>query len=100
MCATLRLTRTCLFLSQTGFDYVNNVVFTVDLTFAVLGYALPLSCLHGAHFKSADGSAFGVVVAMLCYAPIFDMVTGRYTRCRLNHAHVIFASPFFCRHHF
>ena len=36
---------------QTGFDYVNNIIFTVDLCFAVVGYALPLSRMHGAHFQ-------------------------------------------------
>jgi hypothetical protein len=37
-----------------GFRYINNIVFTIDLSVAWLGYALPFSRLHGAHFKSTD----------------------------------------------
>ena len=37
-----------------GFQYINNIVFTIDLSVALLGYALPFSRLHGAHFKSTD----------------------------------------------
>jgi hypothetical protein len=39
---------------MSGFRYINNIIFTMDLSVAVLGYALPFSCIHGAHFKSTE----------------------------------------------
>ena len=47
---------------MTGFRYINNIVFTIDLSVAWLGYALPFSCLHGSHFKSTDSRSHGTYI--------------------------------------
>ena len=61
-----------------GFYYFQNIVFTVDLTFATVGYSLPGSKLLGSDFKSVESTVLGFVCTLICYYPFFDTLTGRY----------------------
>lgn len=55
-----------------------NLVFTVDLSFAAIGYSLPGNRLLGNDFKSVEGTVLGFVCTLVCYYPFFDTLCDRY----------------------
>jgi hypothetical protein len=55
-----------LFLSS--FDVAVNVIFSLDLAFAALGYVLTLRAIDG-HIRSPEPTMLGWVVALICYPP-------------------------------
>jgi hypothetical protein len=63
------------FLSR--FDVAVNVIFSLDLAFAALGYVLTLRALDG-HIRSPEPTLLGWVVALICYPPYGDTTIGLY----------------------
>lgn len=53
---------------------LRNLLYTIDLGFAVVGYACTLK-LFNVHIRSAQSTVWGWVVCLACYAP-FEQVTG------------------------
>lgn len=62
-------------LRQYGFLY--NLSYTVDLLFCVVGYTMTLR-LFDSHIRSTEPTAFGWVIAIICYQPFWDAVIGRF----------------------
>jgi protein-S-isoprenylcysteine O-methyltransferase Ste14 len=60
------------------FRFANNMIFTVDVCFAAIGYALPGTTVLGTHFRSAEFTAYGWCVALICYFPFFSLFCDRY----------------------
>jgi hypothetical protein len=59
------------------FDVAVNVIFSLDLAFAALGYVLTLRALDG-HIRSPEPTLLGWVVALICYPPYGDTTIGLY----------------------
>jgi protein-S-isoprenylcysteine O-methyltransferase Ste14 len=59
------------------YDIVWSFVFAFDLVFAVVGYVLSLRVLD-THVRSAEPTALGWAVTLLCYEPFLSLVTRRY----------------------
>jgi protein-S-isoprenylcysteine O-methyltransferase Ste14 len=60
-----------------SFDVAVNVIFSLDLAFAALGYVLTLRALDG-HIRSPEPTLLGWVVALICYPPYGDTTIGLY----------------------
>lgn len=60
------------------FRFSNNLIFTVDLTFAIIGYLLPGSQLVDTHVRSTEPTLLGWLCAIICYHPFFLLLTDRY----------------------
>jgi protein-S-isoprenylcysteine O-methyltransferase Ste14 len=58
------------------FGWVYSFLYFTDLHFACIGYIFTFR-LVDTHVRAAEGSLFGWVVALMCYAPI-NTVTGYY----------------------
>ena len=63
------------FLSQ--FDVTVNVIFSLDLAFAAVGYVLTLRAIDG-HIRSPEPTLLGWMVALICYPPYGDTTIGLY----------------------
>ena len=59
------------------FDVTVNVIFSLDLAFAALGYVLTLRAVDG-HIRSPEPTLLGWVVALICYPPYGDTTIGLY----------------------
>jgi hypothetical protein len=59
------------------FDVAVNVIFSLDLAFAALGYVLTLRAVDG-HIRSPEPTMLGWVVALICYPPYGDTTIGLY----------------------
>ena len=57
--------------------FANNLIFSVDLCFAFIGYAFPFSLLLGTHIRSVEPTLLGWLVALTCYQPFFQLLTDR-----------------------
>ena len=53
------------------FDYANNFLFFADLIFAGVGYAMTFRFLDS-HIRSSEPTFRGWVVAVMCYAPLWQ----------------------------
>jgi len=53
--------------------------YTVDLLFCVVGYAITLR-LFDSHIRSTEPTAFGWVIALLCYQPFYSVIGSTYLR--------------------
>jgi hypothetical protein len=60
-----------------SFDVAVNVIFSLDLAFAALGYVLTLRAVDG-HIRSPEPTLLGWVVALICYPPYGDTTIGLY----------------------
>jgi protein-S-isoprenylcysteine O-methyltransferase Ste14 len=56
---------------ESGWYWLRNLVFTVDLAVAVLGYGLSLKVLDN-HTRTAEPSFLGWFVALQCYYPFWS----------------------------
>jgi len=63
---------------MTFWRFANNLIFSVDLCFAFIGYAFPFSLLLGTHIRSVEPTLLGWLVALMCYQPFFQLLTDRY----------------------
>ncbi len=59
------------------FDVAVNVIFSLDLAFAALGYILTLRAIDG-HIRSPEPTLLGWMVALICYPPYGDTTIGLY----------------------
>ncbi len=60
-----------------SFDVAVNVIFSLDLAFAALGYVLTLRAIDG-HIRSPEPTLLGWMVALICYPPYGDTTIGLY----------------------
>ncbi len=74
------------FALQEGFTYVKfyeftwSLIFTFDVMFGTLGYALSLRAIDS-HIRSAEPTPFGWIVTVICYQPFWGFMFASY----LNH---------------
>lgn len=54
----------------TGFHYLHNFLFTIDLAFVSCGYVLTLRWVQS-HVRSAEPTALGWTAALMCYMPFW-----------------------------
>jgi hypothetical protein len=59
------------------FDVAVNIIFSLDLAFAALGYVLTLRAIDG-HIRSPEPTLLGWMVALICYPPYGDTTIGLY----------------------
>lgn len=60
-----------------AYDYLTNLVFTVDICFAVVGYTLTLRLLN-AHVRSVEPTMLGWGSALICYQPFWSLIGNQY----------------------
>jgi protein-S-isoprenylcysteine O-methyltransferase Ste14 len=74
-----------IYLPLRSFDSLNiyhflfELSYTVDLLFCVIGYALTLR-LFDSHIRSTEPTAFGWLIALLCYQPFWSVIGSTYLR--------------------
>lgn len=61
------------------FEFLFHLTFTIDLLFCVIGYTMTLR-LFDSHIRWAEPTAFGWMVALMCYQPFFSVVENQYLR--------------------
>lgn len=61
----------------TGFHYLHNFLFTIDLAFVSCGYVLTLRWVQS-HVRSAEPTALGWVAALMCYMPFWKTIGDLY----------------------
>lgn len=59
------------------YDFAYNLLFTVDVLFAVAGYALSLRWCDS-HIRSAEPTLYGWLVALMCYEPFWNGLRPSY----------------------
>ncbi|MGH6933576.1 MAG: hypothetical protein ACREEE_14210 [Dongiaceae bacterium] len=59
------------------FDSAVNLIFSLDLAFAALGYVLTLRVIDG-HIRSPEPTVLGWVVALICYPPFGNTTIDLY----------------------
>jgi len=55
------------------YDFLYTAIFTLDLAFVVIGYALPLRVLD-THIRSTEPTLLGWSICLICYAPFYQHV--------------------------
>ncbi len=59
------------------FDYLINLIFTIDLLVIFVGYVLTLRILDS-HIRTVEPSFLGWFVALQCYKPLWNGLSGSY----------------------
>lgn len=59
------------------YDYVYNLIFTVDLVFVSVGYLMTLK-IFDSHIRTAEPTIFGWIVALQCYQPFWAFSSSNY----------------------
>ncbi len=60
------------------YDFLYSTIFTIDVIFACIGYLMTFRLLN-AHIRSAEPTAFGWLVCLLCYPPFWaGLFSDRY----------------------
>jgi protein-S-isoprenylcysteine O-methyltransferase Ste14 len=59
-----------------GYNFLFNLCYTIDLLFCVVGYLFTLR-LFDSHIRSTEPTAWGWLVAIMCYQPFWGAVTGQ-----------------------
>lgn len=59
------------------YDFCYGFMFLVDLLFCVMGYSLTLRVLDS-HVRSVEPTAFGWIVALVCYQPFWGLIGAQY----------------------
>ena len=67
---------------MTWYHFLFEFSYTVDLLFCVVGYAVTLR-IFDSHIRSTEPTAFGWVIAILCYQPFYSVIGSTY----LNYEH-------------
>lgn len=62
-----------------GYDILWHTGFLVDVVFTTAGYLLTLRVLD-THVRSAEPTASGWVVALVCYQPFFGLISRQYLK--------------------
>ena len=61
------------------FEFAFHLTFMIDLLFCVIGYTMTLR-LFDAHIRWTEPTAFGWMVALICYQPFFSVIENQYLR--------------------
>jgi len=64
---------------QAVYFFASNLLFTVDLVFALAGYLLTVRLLD-AHVRSAEPTVLGWLAAIICYEPFWTVIASRFLR--------------------
>ncbi len=59
------------------YDYMYNLIFTIDLVFVCAGYLLTLR-IFDSHMRSVEPTLLGWMVAVACYKPFWGFVYNNY----------------------
>ena len=59
------------------YQFLYDLSYTVDLLFCVVGYAITLR-LFDSHIRSTEPTAFGWLIALLCYQPFYSVIGNMY----------------------
>ncbi len=59
------------------YDYLYNLIFTIDLVFVSVGYLMTLK-IFDSHIRTAEPTIFGWIVALQCYQPFWDFSSTKY----------------------
>lgn len=60
-----------------GYQFLYDLSYTVDLLFCVVGYTITLR-LFDSHIRSTEPTAFGWLIALLCYQPFYSVIGSMY----------------------
>lgn len=63
----------------TIFTFGYNLSVTIDLLFTVVGYICTIR-LFDSHIRTVEPTAFGWVIALICYQPFFSLLDSSYLR--------------------
>jgi protein-S-isoprenylcysteine O-methyltransferase Ste14 len=61
------------------YDYLNTLIFGVDLLFATVGYILSLRVVD-THIRTAEPTFLGWSVALVCYEPFYSGIAPHYLK--------------------
>jgi protein-S-isoprenylcysteine O-methyltransferase Ste14 len=61
------------------YHFLYEVAYLIDLLFCVVGYTLTVRALDS-HIRSTEPTAFGWVIALICYQPFYSVIGGTYLR--------------------
>ncbi|MDR3416001.1 MAG: isoprenylcysteine carboxylmethyltransferase family protein [Nevskia sp.] len=59
------------------YHFLYELSYTVDLLFCVVGYTITLR-LFDSHIRSTEPTAFGWVIALVCYQPFYSVIGSYY----------------------
>jgi protein-S-isoprenylcysteine O-methyltransferase Ste14 len=59
------------------YDYFYNLIFTIDLVFAGVGYLMTMK-IFDSQVRTADPTIFGWIVALQCYQPFWDFSSSNF----------------------
>ena len=59
------------------YQFLYDLSYTVDLLFCVVGYTITLR-LFDSHIRSTEPTAFGWVIALMCYQPFYSIIGSMY----------------------
>jgi protein-S-isoprenylcysteine O-methyltransferase Ste14 len=59
------------------YDYMYNLLYSIDLLFVTVGYLLTLK-IFDSHIRTTEPTLFGWVVALHCYQPFWSMFSNSY----------------------
>ena len=59
------------------YQFLYDLSYTVDLLFCVVGYTITLR-LFDSHIRSTEPTAFGWLIALLCYQPFYSVIGSMY----------------------
>ena len=62
-----------------GYQFCYDIGYMVDLLFCVVGYTITLR-LFDSHIRSTEPTAFGWIIALLCYMPFYRTIGDMYLR--------------------
>ncbi|MBN1396502.1 MAG: isoprenylcysteine carboxyl methyltransferase [Bacteroidetes bacterium] len=61
------------------YDYLYNLIFTVDLAFVSVGYLMTMK-IFDSQIRTAEPTILGWIVALQCYQPFWGFSSGNYLR--------------------
>lgn len=64
---------------RTFYDFFYEMIFTVDVGFVSMGYIASFK-LTDTHLRSAEGTVFGWVIALICYEPFWSSIGRNYIK--------------------
>jgi protein-S-isoprenylcysteine O-methyltransferase Ste14 len=65
--------------SRNWYQFLYDLSYMVDLLFCVVGYTITLR-LFDSHIRSTEPTAFGWLIALVCYQPFYSTIGSMYLR--------------------
>ncbi len=59
------------------YDYLSNLIFSIDLCFAAVGYSMTLR-IFNAHVRSVEPTTLGWLSALACYQPFWSLIGNQF----------------------